>query len=71
MDAGMGAGKMGEAQGGGVPTQIVRRWGCKMSMVSQKGKEESFKKEKGMESSRSEECFDHIFFQFHLFLLDL
>ena len=48
MDAGMGAGKMGEAQGGGAPTQNVRRWGCKMSMVLQKGKEESFKNEKGM-----------------------
>lgn len=71
LDAGMGAGKMGEAQGGGAPTQNVRRWGCKMSIVSQKGKEESFKKEKCMESSKLEECFDCICFQFHLFLLDL
>lgn len=57
MDAGMGAGKMGEAQGGGAPTQNVRRWGCKMSMVLQKGKEESFKNEKVMERSKSEELF--------------
>ena len=71
LDAGMGAEKMGEAQRGGAPTQNVRRWGCKMSMVLQKGKEESFKNEKGLESSKSEECFDRICFQFHLFLLDL